>query len=143
LVPKIFAGGIYIMKREEFLYIRKKLDKTQKEMSELLGTSLKAVHSYEQGWRNIPTHAERQMWFLYSRMDENLKKMKSCWTLKKCSPDQKRNCPAWEFRAGNLCWFINGTICEGAVQKDWNEKIRMCRKCEVFKPLLPPKAKRA
>jgi len=34
------------MNREKFLQARNKLDKTQKQIAELLGTSLKAVHSY-------------------------------------------------------------------------------------------------
>lgn len=131
------------MEKEEFVHIRRELGKTQKQMAELLGTSLKAVHSYEQGWRRIPIHAERQMLFLLARSKNKDEKIKSCWTVKKCPPDQKRECPAWEFRSGKLCWFINGTICEGSVQQDWSEKIKMCRTCEVFKPLLTPKAKGA
>ena len=39
------------MNRSEFNRVRKKLDKTQKQMAQLLGVSLKAVHSYEQGGR--------------------------------------------------------------------------------------------
>jgi DNA-binding transcriptional regulator YiaG len=52
------------MDSREFLGFRKKLNKTQQQMARLLGTSIKAVHSYEQGWRNIPAHIERQMLFL-------------------------------------------------------------------------------
>ncbi|MFC1516563.1 helix-turn-helix domain-containing protein, partial [Thermodesulfobacteriota bacterium] len=52
------------MDNKEFAYFRKKLNKTQKQMAQLLGTSLKAVHSYEQGWRSIPANVERQMFFL-------------------------------------------------------------------------------
>jgi len=128
------------MNREEFAYIRKELGKTQKQMAELLGTSLKAVHSYEQGWRKIPVHAERQVLFLYSRLKENLKKAPACWKIKKCPPERRQRCPAWEFQAGKLCWFINGTICEGEVQKSWAEKMTACRKCEVLSQLLfqPP-----
>ena len=120
------------MNSKEFNYFRKKLNKTQKQMAQLLGTSLKAIHSYEQGWRSVPPSAERQMFFLVSKIAENRKRRKPCWAIKKCSPDQKANCPAWEFKAGNLCWFINGTICEGSVQKNWKEKMKICRSCEVF-----------
>jgi len=49
----------------------------------------------------------------------------------------RKNCPAWELKAGQICWFINGTICQGKVQKDWNEKIKICRKCKVFKLMVP------
>jgi hypothetical protein len=72
------------------------------------------------------------MFFLVSRIAENRKRGKACWAIKKCSPNQKADCPAWEFKAGNLCWFINGTICEGSVQKNWKEKMKICRSCEVF-----------
>ena len=120
------------MNSKEFIYFRKKLNKTQKQMAQLIGTSLKAIHSYEQGWRSVPPSAERQMFFLVSRIAENRKRAKPCWAIKKCSPNQKAHCPAWEFKAGNLCWFINGTICEGSVQKNWKEKMKICRSCEVF-----------
>jgi DNA-binding XRE family transcriptional regulator len=101
------------MDNEEFTYFRKRLDKTQKEIASLLGTSLKAVHSYEQGWRNVPPHVERQILFLFSRSRGNTNKVNLCWKVRNCPPDRKQKCPAWEFRAGKLCWFINGTICEG------------------------------
>ena len=123
--------------KKEFSYFRKKLNKTQKKMAELLGTSLKAVHSYEQGWRTVPTHVERQVLFLASRMRGNVKGQKPCWLLKKCPPGIKKQCPAWEFDAGRLCWFISGTICEGEVQKNWKEKMKICRSCKVFASLVP------
>ena len=120
------------MEREEFSDFRKKLNKTQKEMAQLLGTSIKAVHSYEQGWRSIPTHVERQMFFLVSNRRGASRRRKACWTINKCPPKQKKKCPAWEFKAGKLCWFINGTICDGIVHKTWKEKIKLCRSCEVL-----------
>ncbi|MDH3720234.1 MAG: helix-turn-helix domain-containing protein, partial [Desulfobacteraceae bacterium] len=49
------------MDSEEFAIFRKKLSKTQKQMASLLGVSIKAIHSYEQGWRSVPPHVERQM----------------------------------------------------------------------------------
>lgn len=105
-------------------------------MAELLGSSLKAIHSYEQGWRNVPVHVERQVYFLVSRFAKKSNAAKACWIIKKCSREQKRNCPAWEFSSGDLCWFINGTVCEGTVQKDWKEKMKICRTCEVFNYML-------
>ncbi len=124
------------MDSQEFVHIRKKLEKTQKQMSQLLGTSIRAIRSYEQGWRPIPVHVERQVLFLLSNVRGSEVITKSCWTIKKCPPDRKKQCPAWEFRAGKMCWFINGTICEGKVLDDWKDKIKICRSCEVLKPLL-------
>ena len=123
------------MTKSEFSRSLKKLGKTQRELSELLGTSLKAIHSYEQGWRNIPVHVERQLLFLLTRRRGEPVISKSCRTLKKCSTDRKHQCPAWEFNAGKLCWFINGTLCEGTVHKSWREKMEICRACEVLQPL--------
>jgi hypothetical protein len=126
----------FLMDSEEFKYFRKRLNRTQKQIAELLGTSLKAIHSYEQGWRTVPPHVERQMFFLVSRLEENRKSRKPCWLIKKCPPDQKKKCPAWEFKAGKLCWFINGTMCEGQVHNNWEEKMKICRSCEVLQPIL-------
>ena len=56
------------MDNKEFAAFRKALKKTQKQIAELLGTSIKAVHSYEQGWRKVPAHVERQLFFLVSRL---------------------------------------------------------------------------
>ena len=39
------------MDSKKFANVQKKPNKTQKEMAEILGTSIKAVHSYEQGWQ--------------------------------------------------------------------------------------------
>jgi len=119
------------MELEIFLQARKTLGKTQKEIAELLGVSLKTIHSYEQGWRTIPPHVERQMLFLLSQRRENTTKPKPCWVVKNCPPVRKKSCPAHEFNAGKLCWMVTGTICENKVQKSWQEKMKICRKCEV------------
>ena len=126
------------MDNKEFKHVRKKLNKTQKLMAQLLGTSVKAVHSYEQGWRKVPGHVERHIFFLVSRMRRGKKGQRQCWVIKKCPPELKKQCPAWEFQAGKLCWFINGTICEGSVQMDWKEKMKICRTCEVLISLMQP-----
>lgn len=124
------------MEKTELARFRKKIKKTQKEMAQLLGKSVKAIHSYEQGWRRIPTDVERQVFFLASRIDKELETQPPCWEMLNCGELKKKNCPAWEFNAGNRCWFINGTICEGSPCKSWNEKINICKSCEVFRPVL-------
>ena len=125
------------MESKEFSRLRKKLDKTQKQIAQLLGTSVKAVHSYEQGWRTVPAHAERQMYYLASRVRGDEGEVEPCWNIKNCPEERKKHCPAWEFNAGKICWFINGTICEGSIQKNWEEKMKVCRSCEVLSPLMP------
>ncbi|MFZ2631761.1 MAG: helix-turn-helix transcriptional regulator [Desulfosalsimonadaceae bacterium] len=120
------------MESHEFQRFRKKLKKTQEEMARLLGISVKAIRSYEQGWRSIPAHAERQLLFLCAKKDEIITPTKPCWTVNKCSKDRKEDCPAWEFQAGALCWFINGTICSGTDHQTWREKIEICKTCKAF-----------
>lgn len=124
------------MNSAEFLRIRKIFGATQKQMAEMLGMSLKAVHSYEQGWRSIPTHVERQLLFLLFLKRHEKQKEAPCWEIKSCPPERKENCPAWKFHAGNFCWFINGTLCECKAKKSWQEKMDTCRNCEVLSHLL-------
>ena len=120
------------MDRQEFSSFRQKLQKTQKQMAELLGTSLKTVQSFEQGWRNVPVHIERQMFFLLNMKRGKANDARPCWDIQNCTVQDRQSCPAWEFNAGNLCWFINGTICLGKPQISWSHKMKVCRKCEVF-----------
>jgi DNA-binding XRE family transcriptional regulator len=124
------------MESTEFSQIRQYLGKSQIQLARLLGISPKTVQSFEQGWRTIPAYAERQLLFLLY-LKRPKKNLKPCWEKKNCNPAERRKCPAFEFRAESICWFINGTICEGKVQDDWKAKIQICRKCEVFKSLIP------
>ncbi len=127
------------MTREEFKLFRKNMKRTQETMARLLGISVKAVRSYEQGWRQIPIHVERQMLFLAALKDNLLEHHGKCWDIMNCPRERKKKCPAWEFNAGALCWFISGTICEGEVHATWEEKIHICRKCAAFPEKLQTK----
>jgi len=123
------------MEGKAFSEIRRYLGKTQNEMARLLGTSLKAVQSFEQGWRRVPVHAERQTLFFLAMKTRDGKP--PCWETKNCPEESKQNCPAWEFRSGHLCWFITGTMCQGKVQKTWQEKMDLCGQCQVFRGIYP------
>ncbi len=122
------------MDSQRFKDIRAELNKTQKALAQLLGISVKAIHSYEQGWRKIPHHVERQLLFLFSRVltgkEENPDK---CWDIIKCSDTMREKCPASEFNSGDLCWFINGTMCSGKIHSTWEKKMDECKECRVFK----------
>ena len=124
------------MEIREFLEIRRHLRKTQIQLAQLLGISGKSIQSFEQGWRNIPVHIERQVLFLLAMKKLHHKKSRPCWVVRRCPAGTKRRCPAWEFQIGHLCWFINGTICHGQVQVSWSRKMKICRQCEVFRTML-------
>ena len=125
------------MDKKEISGIRLYLEKTQGQMARVLGVSLKAIQSFEQGWRKIPTHVERQALFLLAMKTSPRKKAKPCWETIKCPMATRRDCQAWEFRAGHLCWFINGTICQGRAQQSWRKKMAICRRCAVFQDMVP------
>ncbi len=129
------------MDKKEFSRMRQDLGKTQKQLAQLLGTSPKAVQSFEQGWRNIPVHIERQVLFLIALKSSRNKKIRACWSVRRCSKETRQRCPAWELQAGHLCWFINGTVCRGEVQASWQEKMTICRTCTVYLNLFRPKPK--
>jgi hypothetical protein len=124
------------MHNEQFSALRKQLEKTQKQMAQLIGVSIKAIHSYEQGWRSIPVHVERQLYFLLYRKLFGSNGITPCWEVRSCPPELREQCPAWEFSTGDLCWFINGTICDGIVHSTWKEKMKLCRTCDVLKATL-------
>jgi len=126
------------MQRDQFAEIRRHLNKTQKQMAQVLGVSAKAVQSFEQGWRNIPRHVERQVLLILALKKQGSEKDAPCWLRQNCPEERRQECPAWQFDAGNLCWFINGTICKGAPQRSWEEKMKTCRECEVYRSMLPP-----
>ncbi len=123
------------MDAKEFGAIRLKLRVTQKEMAGLLGKSLRSVQSFEQGWRKIPEHIERYILYLVSMKQVGQDPPTPCWEVTNCPMEKKERCPSWEFNTGHLCWFINGTICQGKVHRTWDEKMNFCRQCRVFKPI--------
>ena len=120
------------MEPKEFALIRHYLGKTQSQIGQILCVSTKAVQSFEEGWRNIPVHAERQLLLLMSLKSAAYDSLKPCWETKSCPGEWREHCIAWELRAGHFCWVINGTFCQGRIQNNWVEKMKICRKCEVF-----------
>jgi putative transcriptional regulator len=125
------------MNSSEFFNIRKNLRKSQAQLARLLSVSPRAVQSFEQGWRKVPASIERQMLFLFFMKGSPKNKIKLCWERRDCDQKTRKKCPAWEYRAGHICWFINGTVCNGKVQENWNKKMQLCRQCKVFKSAFP------
>lgn len=100
------------MKKEEFVKIRKKIGKTQKETAMLLGISHKTVESYEQGFRNIPVNVERIIYYLLFKLNmDKLDNRQLCWHVKDCPADIRKNCIAWVAQEGFFCWFLTGKTC--------------------------------
>ena len=96
------------MDNKEFSQSRRFLGKTQEELAYLLCVSPKAIQSFEQGWRKIPASAERQLLLLLFVKGSSSECGRSCWKIRKCPLEWKKQCPAWEFKTHQFCWFVNG-----------------------------------
>lgn len=78
------------------------------------------------------------------------KRTLNCWEYQGCErgPDGARvgelgACPSAEERSlngsnhgtngGRACWVVSGTLCEGEVSGDFEDKRNECRKCAFFR----------
>ncbi len=127
----------FSMDSREFSKVRRLLGKTQDQLARILSISPKAIQSFEQGWRRIPSYVERQMLLLLSLKRSLDRNIRPCWEIKSCPDEWRENCIVWELKARYFCWFVNGTFCQGQLQKSWDKKIQLCRECEVYKSMLP------
>ena len=125
------------MENKEFIAIRKELGKTQNEISKILCVSEKAIQSFEQGWRDIPTYVEREMMLLRALVKTSKRdtELKACWEVKDCPDEWRSKCIVAELNIKYYCWFINGTYCQGEYRQNWGEKMDICKDCEVFKSI--------
>ncbi len=118
---------------KEFIEIRHRLGKSQSQLAKLLCVSPKTVQSFEQGWRKITIRVEREMMLLLSLKVKTEAQSPPCWEARDCPAEWRDRCSAWEFQAGHLCWYINGTYCDGEYHGDWFSKMQVCRSCTVFR----------
>ncbi len=123
------------MDNVEFANTRKGLSKTRKQLSSLLGISLKTIRSYEKGWRYVPANVERQLLSLSAAMAGKKGYKKSYWQIYGCTPDQRLSCPAWELRVGQASWLMNASMCHGSVREVLPEQMTSCRNCEMLQGL--------
>jgi DNA-binding XRE family transcriptional regulator len=117
--------------------VRESLGKSQSEMASLLGISIRAVQSYEQGWRPTPALIQKMAAFLLFMNHRRDHETKSCYDLCGCSEEAKQGCPGAQMCHGNACWLVTDTVCQGKKLKSWKAKAAKCRKCPVMAPWLP------
>lgn len=56
----------------------------------------------------------------------------NCWEFKKCGRDKTGDCPAYQKKAGKVCWLVAGTMCGGKVQGTFAQKLGNCTKCDFY-----------
>ena len=117
--------------------IRRVLGKSQSEMADVLGISVRAVQSYEQGWRPMPCRVQQlSALLIYLNWRRSGGKAKPCWKIKDCEPERRAECAASQYKAGDLCWLITGTRC-GDDTDNSETKMRMCSECKVLQTWWP------
>jgi len=127
------------MRGAEFARLRASLGKSQRELAELLGLSLKAIESYEQGWRNVPAHVERLLYFLLFKLNEDEIRVEApCWEAKGCPEASRAKCVAYVAKEGRFCWFFTGRLCGSAKPSASKPGAAGggCYACEVFARML-------
>ncbi len=127
------------MKSDEFASYRNFLRLSQSNLADLLGTSLRSIQAYEQGWRDIPPNIERMILYLIYQKRLGHRSLDPCWEIKKCLLRWRKNCAAYQFQAEGPCWFMNGTFCEGEKQNNWDKKMETCRTCSIFTRVMEDK----
>lgn len=120
--------------------LRRILGKTQREMAELLGISIRAVQSYEQGWRAMPPALQKLVSFLlYQHWRKDNPSPRPCWEINRCPTERQCRCASRQFCNGECCWITTGNRHRGEEMKGWEEKFAKCRTCPVLTCWLPAK----
>lgn len=119
--------------------IRRSFGITQTQLAAAMGTSAKAIQSYEQGWRNVPTRALIQLLVLLAIHRRRQIDPAPCWEIKKCPQTARATCPSYTIGDGQFCWFV----CAGARRCSPDTKVAEdaddllpCMGCEVIRRLL-------
>ena len=60
-----------------------------------------------------------------------------CWEINNCPDEWRDKCIVWELKIRSFCWFMNGTFCQGQMQGSWDNKVTICRDCEVYRSIFP------
>jgi hypothetical protein len=107
-------------------------------MASLLGVSVRAVQSYEQGWRPVPSYVQQMTGLLlFLEWRKGGKRPKPCWKVRACAGEQKSRCAVYQLRAGDLCWLIAKNGCHhGTREGSWKSRMSRCEECAVMKEWL-------
>jgi len=116
--------------------IRKQVGKTQAELADCLGVSIKAIQSYEQGWRKVPVRVMIQLLVLLGLYRKHGLDEVPCWELTGCPKETRNRCPSYTIGGGQFCWFIAAKMCRMDTVDD--PEILPCMQCPVVLRLLKP-----
>ena len=114
--------------------IRAKIGMTQAKVAQALGISVRAIQSYEQGWREVPTHISLQLLVLAAAYRPASTERKACWKITGCLPERQQKCPC-RCTDGRLCWLVSRRMCAGHSANGRND-LSACMSCPVVQQIL-------
>ena len=109
---------------------RLRLGMTQAEMARTLRVSIRAVQSYEQGWRVPPPALTSQLLTLLAVSTGVARKARPCWEQTNCPAVVRDKCPAYRVTHGSFCWLAAGDVCGGRVAPGNPDSVH-CLNCSV------------
>ena len=115
--------------------IRSALGMTQAALARTLGISIRAIQSYEQGWRDTPTPVMVQLLTLVAAYRSVALGGKPCWEVTGCPAVKQLQCPCRHTK-GDLCWLVSGRMCSGTPAKDEAASLQSCLDCLMVRNLL-------
>ena len=115
--------------------VRAVLGRTQAELANALGISVKAVQSYEQGWRDIPVRVMIQIVVLLALYRKHTMDEVACWEMRECDPVIREKCAAFSIGKGQFCWFVGNQGCRPPSDKGQDD-VLPCMSCPVVQRLL-------
>jgi transcriptional regulator with XRE-family HTH domain len=117
--------------------IREALAKSQREMADLLGISVRAVQSYEQGWRALPSSVQKlAVLLLLLRQREEKPALPSCWEITECDPEKTASCYSRSCGKGQLCWLVTNDKQRCRWMADHEDALQACSRCPVMRTWL-------
>ncbi|OGV61865.1 MAG: hypothetical protein A3K19_25225 [Lentisphaerae bacterium RIFOXYB12_FULL_65_16] len=120
---------------------RREFGVTQARLAAALGTSAKAIQSYEQGWRNVPTRVLLQLFVLMAVHRRRQVDTVPCWEIRGCPPAERASCPSHTIGNGQFCWLVSaGSRCvpkdKDSAGSDRTDELLPCMGCAVIRRLL-------
>ncbi len=114
--------------------VREALGKSQQDLAGLLGVSVRAVQSYEQGWRHTPLDVQKlALLLLYLQRQNGTPPRPPCWVTRGCDPTARAACSAREFGGGQLCWLFSSATQRCKVTSDGlDHSLSTCVSCPVM-----------
>lgn len=114
------------------------MGRTQAELASALGISVKAIQSYEQGWRAVPVRVMIQLLVLLALYRKRTLDDVPCWEIRQCDAALRETCPSFTVGRGQFCWFIGTQECRPHRGAKHGPALP-CMDCPVVKRLLSGK----